>query len=80
MLPYVLISFDGQEEELCLNEMYWPETISFTVKNPNSLIEIVVKNVSDLYQQWEHIGQLAIKLDSLKDQMVYDSWFELESL
>ena len=51
----MLISFDGQEEEIVLNEVYTPFTLDFTVYNPNSTIDFSVKNMN-VYNQSEQIG------------------------
>eukprot|EP00743_Colponemidia_sp_Colp-15_P009840 GILK01010781.1.p1 GENE.GILK01010781.1~~GILK01010781.1.p1 ORF type:complete len:587 (+),score=83.73 GILK01010781.1:230-1762(+) len=81
MDPYVLLSCERQsiETKVCWKEEnpVWNEAFGFNITEGRSYLQVVVMN-KDKFGSDEFIGQVAIPLSELKDQLKHDEWHVLQ--
>ncbi len=78
--PYIVIQVEGQKIESnfkksTLNPV-WNESYTFEIRNGNEKMKLIVMD-KDTFGNDEFQGECYIDLDTLRDQMKHDMWYEL---
>ena len=80
--PYVKLAIEGQTKETVFQEgtldPKWNQTFKFEIRSGKDDLEVLVLD-RDLYASDDFIGRVMIPLETLKDQMKMDTWYDLES-